>query len=593
MNINHSHTDAARRAGVNWSALVRQVGGRAMAGIARPLRRLPRPARGPAPLFAMPLPLRDVRVHGEALYHGTWLLAGMNVATGGRIVFDVAEAPQAWLRELHRFDWIFGLLTSRHRLWVMMARTLVMDWLERARGNHLPDIARHPATAARRLVNLTAAAPALLAQEDAAFHQRLLAGLNMLARQLLREAIGGLNAADRLEVVMARLWASLALNCPQRQRQHLLQQLGEELRRQFLPDGGHVSRSPAVLLDIMGTLLPLRTALDMAGMEPTDPLMRTVEKALPMLRLFQHADHGLALFQGGRSRQTRLLSDVLAQDAAAGAPLDHAPHSGYARLARGASVLIADVGAPPPPQHFPTGALSALGIEFSNNGTRIFTSCGAPMRPHEELDMATRLSAAHCLPLLNDEDAGVLMDNVITRLLADAPLAAGPDVAAQVRAAEEGIRLEAAHEAWAGRHGFITRRKVFLSSDGRDLRGEDTFEPAAGATRREVPFTIRFHLHPAARPSMSRDGRSVLIVLPDRSAWTFGASGARLALEESLFMADEQGIRRTMQIVLHGTCPTQGCRVGWRLHRSDVKYPRAGAGGRKARASTHDPALPL
>ena len=35
---------------------------------------------------------------------------------------------------------------------------------------------------------------------------------------------------------------------------------GDELQRQILPDGGHVSRNPRARLEILIELLPLRTA---------------------------------------------------------------------------------------------------------------------------------------------------------------------------------------------------------------------------------------------------------------------------------------------------------------------------------------------
>ncbi len=576
-----------------WTALLRQAGGRALAGIPRPLRKLSRPTRVREPLLAMPWPAREVRARGEEFYHGLWRLAGREVHAEGRVVFDLVEAPESWQRALHGFDWIFILLAAERKLWTMMARTLVADWFDRARAGSLPKAALHPATAARRMVNLAAAAPTLLATGETAFARRFMGGLNMLARQLLRESTAGLSAADRLEVLMARLWAALALHWPQ--RQSLLQQLVEDLPRQFLADGGHVSRSPELLLDILATLLPLRTALDAAGMEIPAALAHALEKALPMLRMFRHADNGLVLFQGGRGRRAKLLEQVLAQDAVAGAPLDHAPQSGYARLARGASVLVADVGAPPAPQHFSRGALSALAFEFSSGGARIFTSCGAPVAPHRELDTAARTTAAHCAPVLNDEDAGVLMDTMVSRLLAEAPLAAGPAVSSRVGETAEGVFLHAAHEAWRGRHGLVVARRLFLSADGHDLRGEDIFEPAEDARTAGdgVPFTIRFHLHPAARPSLSRDGRSVLIVLPDRSAWTFGAAGTRLALEESLFMSGEPGVRRTMQIVLRGTCPVEGRRVRWRLRRTDTRRGKPRARGGKRAGTGTNPTLPL
>jgi len=257
-------------------------------------------------------------------------------------------------------------------------------------------------------------------------------------------------------------------------------------------------------------------------------------------------------------------------------------------LEGGRSVLLADVGAPPLPWHNPAGALSPLAIEFSSGAQRIFTSCGAPLREIPELDEAARMSAAHCTPVLDEGDAGKLRDSLLGRWLLGAPLAEGPDVAAQVERTAQGMLLDASHDAWLKPHGLLTHRRLFLSADGADLRGEDSFEAVPErATARELPFAIRFHLHPAITASMARDGLSVMLILPDRSGWSFSARNARLSLEESILMAGDGGPRRSMQIVLRGICPPIGCTVNWRLRKLSPTPPR------RQKAAQESPALPL
>ena len=134
-----------------WPSLLQHAAGQTLAHMSRPLQRLlhsPAATRSPRLALTMPLPPRDVQARGEELYHGLWHLAGEKVATDGRIVFDLTHAPRHWQQQLHRFDWIFALLQPKHRLWVMMARRLVLDWLARHRRNALPLLALAPAQAA-------------------------------------------------------------------------------------------------------------------------------------------------------------------------------------------------------------------------------------------------------------------------------------------------------------------------------------------------------------------------------------------------------------------------------------------------------------
>ena len=63
---------------------------------------------------------------------------------------------------------------------------------------------------------------------------------------------------------------------------------------------------------------------------------------------------------------------------------------------------------------------------------------------------------------------------------------------------------------------------------------------------------MRFHLHPSVKANRLTDGHGVMLLMPDREAWTFNAFEAEVELEESVYLAGADGPRRTVQIVIHG-----------------------------------------
>ena len=63
-------------------------------------------------------------------------------------------------------------------------------------------------------------------------------------------------------------------------------------------------------------------------------------------------------------------------------------------------------------------------------------------------------------------------------------------------------------------------------------------------------FALRFHLHPAVKASRLSDARGVMLVLPNRDVWTFEALDDKVDLEDSVFLAGNDGPRRTAQIVI-------------------------------------------
>src|SRR5438445_10936534 len=91
-----------------------------------------------------------------------------------------------------------------------------------------------------------------------------------------------------------------------------------------------------------------------------------------------------------------------------------------------------------------------------------------------------------------------------------------------------------------------------ISQDGRRLDGEDTVSPAPGARIKgaDTDFALRFHLHPAVKASRLSDARGVMLVLPNRDVWTFETLDDKVDLEDSVFLACNDGPRRTDQIVI-------------------------------------------
>ena len=119
---------------------------------------------------------------------------------------------------------------------------------------------------------------------------------------------------------------------------------------------------------------------------------------------------------------------------------------------------------------------------------------------------------------------------------------------------DQGIWLDLEHDGYQRRFGLKQRRRIFLSDDGLDLRGEDSLYPF------EERFNlshlhgrnadIRFHLHPAIEATPTQDGAAAILRLPDKSGWMFRARGATLAIDNSLYIDGDGTMHRTKQLVL-------------------------------------------
>src|SRR6185312_9524240 len=152
----------------------------------------------------------------------------------------------------------------------------------------------------------------------------------------------GRPGVPRLRVMIALASASLSMSEQQRFAKQAAKWLDLELVRQVLPDGGHVSRSPGAILDILMDLLPLRQAFASRGGQPSRILLSAIDRMMPMLRFFRQGDGGFAHFNGVGDTPTDHLATVLAYDDARAAVPQAAPHSGYHRLEHGGTLITVD-----------------------------------------------------------------------------------------------------------------------------------------------------------------------------------------------------------------------------------------------------------
>jgi uncharacterized heparinase superfamily protein len=136
----------------------------------------------------------------------------------------------------------------------------------------------------------------------------------------------------------------------------------------------------------------------------------------------------------------------------------------------------------------------------------------------------------------------------------------------------------------------VHRRVLMMAPEGARLDGEDTLSPAPGSRIKGngTDFALRFHLHPSVKASRLSDARGVMLVLPNRDVWTFEALDDKVDLEDSVFLAGNDGPRRTAQIVIR-----QDSRQASSIRWSFVRSSTSAAATTARRNARREPELPL
>ncbi|MGE0061168.1 MAG: heparinase II/III family protein [Xanthobacteraceae bacterium] len=557
---------------------------------AHPLLRWRYTPAGTDRLLVAPQDLRTTdATRASEIYGGRFAFAGKVVICDRRSPFEMTPPSDEWAVTLLGFGWLRHLRAADSAITRSNARALVEDWISIQGGWHKTgwriDIL------SRRIISWLSQAPLVLQDADAKFYRRFIRSLARQARYLRHTVRNAPDGAVRIQALVALCLVALCMDGQSRQLRPMLRRLTAELDRQILPDGGHISRNPGTLIDILLDLLPLRQVLAHRNVPPPAGLNNSIDRMMPMLRFFRLGDGNFGQFNGMGPTPVDLLATVLAYDDARGAPVANAPHSGYQRLETGDTVMLMDTGKPPPLSVSQDGHAGCLSFETSWKRHRLIVNCGLPAMNRENWRQVARTTAAHSTVTFNDTSSAQLGSGTsFRRLLGGIPIVGGPHrVATERHETQDGIILSATHDGYAREFGILHRRVLRLAADGREIHGEDNFLPAHGDSlpkKGADDYAIRFHLHPAVKANRLTDGHGVMLTLPDRDVWTFDSHGYPVEIEESVYLAGPDGPRRTVQIVMYGQARARP-RAAWSFQHT----PRASQGARRYR--TDEPELPL
>lgn len=474
---------------------------------------------------------------GAEILSGNFNFAG-NTLRNPAPLWRPPGAPTGWIADLHSFSWLRDLRAVGGDAARRRARDLVGSWL--AANDHWSAPAWQPVILGQRLTNWLGQYEFFAASADVAFRHRLLEGMVQQARHLSRVLPGGLAGSDLIMALQGLISVGACIPGCEAWLERGLALLERELAKQILADGGHIERSPSRHLKVMRALIDIRALLHASG-KPVPPSLATaIENMAPILRLLRHGDGGLSLFNGSNEDTGWQIDMILQRADGAARSLLNAPDSGFQRLQAGRSVVIVDAGRPPQPGYDRTAHAGTLGFELSAGRERLIVNCGAQPN-HPNWQWVQRSTAAHTTAVLGDTNS--------SQLGPQANLFRTPrNVTCRREEVEGNTWLDMSHDGYLDAFGVIHHRRLFLSSTGDDLRGEDRFEGPGPSS-----VVLRFHLHPDVTASLAASGDNVLLRPAKGAGWQFRARGGRISLEQSIYLGRAGEVRRCEQIVV--TCP--------------------------------------
>lgn len=526
--------------------------------------------RAPDRILIAPPDLRNADPHiAQEFYAGRYYLAGSVLETRGQSPFSVNAPTLAFAKALHNFQWLRHMREAGTDIAAAHARSLVNDWIL-LHGRDVTGMSWEPEIAAQRIIAWLQHSNVVLKGADLSFYRTFLRSMSMQIRYL-RKLAPEMDAGEpRLIARIALAFSALSLPVSPTKLRAATRNLEQDLAEQILPDGGHISRNPITILELLADLLPLRQTYAIQSESPPQALIAAIERMLPALRFFRHQDGALALFNGvGLTRPERLAA-VLRHDETGGAPLLSAPHSGYQRLAMGGVTIIADTGKPPPVTASREAHAGCLSFELSSGRHRYIVNAGADRTGPDEFRALARNTAAHSTATLNDTSScRFSLSPAMARMLGTALIGGPKDVIVE-RADGDGWQgFTARHDGYATAFKLLHERSMVLSNSGSVLEGTDRFPPTGKRGAKpggQNSVSIRFHLHPNVRPIINAEGH-LMLMAEGSDSWVFTCAEFEASLEESIFFAGVTGPVKTRAITLEFDPSTTG-EIHWRFTRT-------------------------
>jgi len=507
--------------------------------------------------------------------HGRKILAGVMTLDGGILrigpdgdPFDIASPSRRFAVSLHRFDWLPDLAAAGSD-GARRALRLLDDW-RRVFGKW-NGFSWSPECLERRAFHLACAAKALAAEGSDAEIADLTLDIARQGRHLVELKTSPERALER--AVAATIAGCVLAGKPgENLIDKGLKAFARHIDLMVLADGGHATRSPEAGVELLFDLLTLDDALGQRGRPSPESLSRAIDRLSTATRFFTLGDGHLAAFHGGEAIAPARIAAALAHDDAGPRPLNAAPHSGYQKMVGGSLEVIADCGRPPAGPLSVSACAQPAALEIVCAKDRLITSCG--WSPEAAGAHAFRLSDAASTVSVGDGSAGRPLSGFRARALGAWLVDGATQVEAKRHDDVGGVWLDIIHDGW--RHvGLTHARRLFLDAVNDELRGEDSLTPiaaepgAADGPRRYLPFAVRFHLHPEARASIARDGKSVLIRGPNTIGWWLRNDAVDVAIAPTAHF-DHGLARKAGQVVLKSQVrPEVGAKIRWKLTRAE------------------------
>lgn len=518
---------------------------------------------------------------GQQMLVGNFQLGGSLIELPERPIWDITGSRLV-MEDLHGCAWIDDLAATGHAKGRRCLQGWIAEWIRRYGNGSGPGW--RPDLTGQRLIHWISHAITILQGQDKTAAGNFLRSVARQARYLSktwRQAPPGL---PRLRALVGLVYTGLALEGMSRDLEPALKRLGRECRQSIGPDGTVPSRSPEELMEVFVLLVWAARVAEDAGFKPDPDHTAALSRIAPTLRALRLGDGSLVRFHGGGRGDVATLDQALS-DSGVKPTMPEPLAMGFSRLSMGRTTMIVDVG------HLPVGPASSeahastLALEMSSGRQPVIVNAGPGRYFGADWQRAARATASQSTLVVEGMSSATIWDDGFVAETLGTRIEEGPGRVTIDRANDQtGVWILATQDGYERRFGLTHDRRLFLSPDGKEIRGEDTLYARAGTSERRyqkalqrragLDFAVHFHIHPEVHVSLDMSGHAVSLRLKNDEVWVFQQSGGQMHLEDTVFL-DQKRLRPrpTRQIVLRASMADAKGQVTWAMNRAQDGRP--------------------
>ena len=405
---------------------------------------------------------------GQQMMVGNFQLGGQLIEAPDRPIWSITGSRLV-LDDLHGCAWVDDLAATGHATGRRLLQAWIAEWIRLygAGTGH----GWRPDLTGQRLIHWISHGITIMQGQDKAATNVFLKSVARQARFLSRTWKQVPRGLPRLRALVGLLYASLALEGRSRDLKPTLRRLGRECRRSIGPEGTVPSRSPEELMEAFTLLVWAARVAEEAGQTPDAQHLAALSRIAPTLRSLRLGDGSLVRFHGGGRGNVGQLDQSLSDSSIRPQPTESA-RMGYARLAAGRTVVLMD-GAPPA-----TGLASAevhastLAVEMSSGRQPLIVNTGPGRYFGPDWHRAARATACQSTLVVENTSSATVWDEGYVADTLGAWISERPTKVKLDRANDvSGLWVLGSHNGYAADYGLHHDRRMFVSPNGRDVRG--------------------------------------------------------------------------------------------------------------------------